>query len=134
MKKYFVGGVLFCGLILSGYQEVGSIESQKGESLRQFITEASRAFSASWQEELRSIDAQLKMLEDEKIRLKQSIARWDDAGNRWQFQQEMKQEAKRAFQKADSDRQQLQAVQQKIDALQDRKEEILKEHPEGYGT
>ena len=83
-----------------------------------------------WKAELADIDAELQRMEEEQIRLKLSSTRWSDAGSRWQFQQVMTQEAKRAFEKADLDNAQIEKNQKYIDALQKRRAEILKEHPE----
>lgn len=83
-----------------------------------------------WKTELSEIDAELKRMEEEQERLKLSYARWSDAGSRWQFQQGMTQEAKRAFEKADADKAQMDKNQIYIDALKSRRAKILKQHPE----
>ncbi len=89
-----------------------------------------RLANQDWKTELSEIDTELRRMDDEQIRLKRSMTRWNDAGSRWQFQQGMTQEAKRAFEKADMDKEQMAKNQKYIDALKNRREEILKEHPE----
>ena len=83
-----------------------------------------------WKTELTEIDAELERMDEEQKRLKRSHARWEDDGSRWQFQQGMTQEAKRAFEKADADKLQMEKNQKYIDALNARRAKILKEHPE----
>ncbi|MES2121159.1 MAG: hypothetical protein V4492_00095 [Chlamydiota bacterium] len=97
-----------------------------------FVTSPNAQESAQldYREELKQIDAQLKKLEDEQTRLKLSAARWDDKGRDWQFQNDMTQEAKRAFQKADDAKAQMKINQQHIDALKARKAKLLSDHPD----
>lgn len=87
-----------------------------------------------WREELRQIDLEIKRLEDEQTRLNLAATRWDDAGRRWQFQNDMTQEAKKAYQKSDDAKAQMKINQQHIDALKARKAKLLSEHPEGNAT
>lgn len=86
--------------------------------------------SQDWREELTQIDAELKSAEDLKNRYLADARRAEDQGMRWQFMQNEKQEAKRAFERADSKKQAAQMLQKRIDVLNARKAEILKEHPE----
>jgi hypothetical protein len=83
-----------------------------------------------WQTELKQINDEIKRAEDLKKRYLAAAARADDEGMRWQFQQNQKQEAKRAFERADDKRQAAQMMQARIDALNARKMQILQEHPE----
>lgn len=82
------------------------------------------------EQELSQIDSELDQLKDMKNKYKASEARNIDKATRWQFQQNMKQESKRAYQQADLDRQMQEQIQTRIDYLQNRKAEILKENPE----
>jgi hypothetical protein len=86
-----------------------------------------------WRTELQQINTELKELEDEKKRYLAAARRYDDDGMRWQFQQNQKQEARRAFERADIKRQAARMLQGRIDALNARKAEILQEHPEANG-
>jgi hypothetical protein len=80
--------------------------------------------------ELEQIDASIKTLEDERDRFLAAAAREEDKGMRWQFMQDQKQEAKRAFQRADAKREAAGQVQTQIDALNARRVELLKDHPD----
>ncbi len=81
-----------------------------------------------WRVELNQIDAEIKDLTNEKNRYMAESRRYEDQGMRWQRDQ--KQEAKRAFQMADTKKQAAQMLQTRIDALNARKTQILQEHPE----
>jgi hypothetical protein len=83
-----------------------------------------------WRTELQQIDVELKQLQDEKNRYLAAARRYEDQGLRWQFQQNQKQEAKRAFEMADIKKQAANMLQARIDALNARKSQILQEHPE----
>ncbi len=83
-----------------------------------------------WRVELKQIDAELKSAEDLRNRYLADARRAEDQGMRWQFMQNQKQEAKRAFERAENKKQAAQMLQKRIDALNARKAEILKEHPE----
>lgn len=85
---------------------------------------------ADWREELKQIDAEIESAEDLKNRYLAAARRAEDQGMRWQFSQDQKQEAKRAFQRADEKKQAAQMLQKRIDALKARKAQILQEHPE----
>ncbi|MBS0605796.1 MAG: hypothetical protein KF898_07155 [Parachlamydiales bacterium] len=88
------------------------------------------AEEADWQDELDQIDKETHQLKDLKNRYEASAARHDNNAMRWQFQQNMKQEARRAYQQAELDREMQKQIQARIDYLDARKAEILKEHPE----
>ncbi len=88
------------------------------------------ADASDWQEELDQIDKENHQLKDLKNRYEASEVRHNNDGMRWQFQQNMKQESRRAFQQAELDREMQKQIQSRIDYLDARKAEILKEHPE----
>ena len=88
------------------------------------------AHTEDWQEELKQIDRETDQLKDLKNRYKASAARHEDEAIRWQFQQHLKQESRRAYREADLDREMEQQIQARIDYLDARKAEILKEHPD----
>lgn len=83
-----------------------------------------------WQTELKQIDEEIKHAEDLKNRYLAAANRAEDEGMRWQFQQHQKQEAKRAYKRAEDKRHAAQMMQARIDALKARKMQILQEHPE----
>lgn len=83
-----------------------------------------------WNEELKQIDAEIKSATDLKNRYLAAARRAEDQGLRWQFTQDQKQEAKRAFQRADEKKQAAKMLEARIDALNARKAQILQEHPE----
>lgn len=85
-----------------------------------------------WREELKLIDEEIERSENLKNKYLAAAARAEDEGLRWQFQQNQKQEAKRAFQRAEEKRQQAAMMQERIDKLNARKTQILQEHPEAY--
>lgn len=83
-----------------------------------------------WREELRQIDEEIKSAEDLRNRYLAAAARAEDQGMRWQFMQDQKQEAKRAFQRADEKKQAAKMLEARIDVLNARRSQILQEHPE----
>lgn len=86
--------------------------------------------SLDWRGELKEIDKELKEAEALRDKSLAEARREEDKGMRWQFMQNEKQEAKRAFEKADTKKQAAQMLQQRIDQLNARKAQLLKEHPE----
>lgn len=80
--------------------------------------------------ELQQIDKEIEELQDLKNRYKASAARHEDEAIRWQFQQNLKQEARRAYQQADLDREMVKKIQVRIDYLEARKAQLIKEHPD----
>ncbi len=84
----------------------------------------------NWRDELKQIDDELKKAKDLKNRYLAAARRAEDEGMRWQFMQNEKQEAKRAFQRAEDKKQAAQMLQARIDTLNARREQILQEHPE----
>lgn len=83
-----------------------------------------------WREELRQIDAEIKRAQDLKGRYLTEARRAEDQGMQWQRTQ--KQEAKRAYQRAEDKRQAAEMMQAHIDELKARRAQILQEHPEAY--
>ena len=83
-----------------------------------------------WKQELKQIDDEIKRAEDLKDKYMAAARRAEDEGMRWQFMQNEKQEAKRAFQRAEDKKKAAQMLQARIDVLNARKAEILQEHPE----
>lgn len=83
-----------------------------------------------WREELNQIDAEIKRAQDLKGRYLTEARRAEDQGMQWQRTQ--KQEAKRAYQRAEDKRQAAEMMQAHIDELKARRAQILQEHPEAY--
>ncbi len=84
-----------------------------------------------WQEELAQINEELEIAEDQRDLNLAAARRAEDQGMRWQFMQDQKQEAKRAFERAEDKKQVAAMYQARIDELNARKMQILQEHPEG---
>ena len=85
---------------------------------------------SDWREELAQINAETKEAQDLRRRYLAAAARAEDEGMRWQFMQNEKQEARRAFQRAEDKRKAAEMLQARIDVLNARKAQILQEHPE----
>ncbi len=83
-----------------------------------------------WGQEVQQIDRELEQLKDLKNRYKASAARHEDEAIRWQFEQNLKQESRRAYRQAELDREMEQQIQSRIDYLQAKREQIVKEHPD----
>ncbi|MBY0529005.1 MAG: hypothetical protein K2P51_02315 [Rhabdochlamydiaceae bacterium] len=81
-------------------------------------------------QELEHIDKEYKQLKDLRNKYKAAAARHQDEGMRWQFMQDYKQEAKRAFQQADWELEMVQELQRRMDVLDQQRAELLKENPE----
>jgi predicted metal-binding transcription factor (methanogenesis marker protein 9) len=96
--------------------------------------QAQEEMPQDWREELKRIDDEIERAEDLKNRYLAAARRAEDEGMRWQFMQNEKQEAKRAFQRAEDKRKAAEMLRMRIDVLKARKAEILKEHPEANGT
>lgn len=86
--------------------------------------------SVTPQQELDHINGELKQLNDLKNKYKAAATRHQDDGMRWQFMQDYKQEAKRAFQQADLELEMVQQIQVRMDYLEKQKATLLKEHPQ----
>ncbi len=87
------------------------------------------AQSENWQEELQQINKQLDDLKDLRDRYDASATRHENDAMRWQFEQNLKQESRRAYKQAELDRAAEKKIQVQIDELEARKAEILKQHP-----
>ena len=84
----------------------------------------------TWEEELAQIDSEIEELSKMKEGYEGLAALHEDQGMRWQFMQNEKQEARRAFMKAEEEREIAQMLQERIDDLKARRAQILREHPE----
>ncbi len=84
-----------------------------------------------WKEELKQIDDEIKATENQRDRYLAAARRAEDEGIRWQFMQNQKQEARRAFQRAEDKKQAARMLQGRIDALNARKAQILQENSRG---
>jgi len=82
-----------------------------------------------WRSELESIDRQLPELRDMQEQLRSSIAKKSNNAMRWQFQNENYLDARRAWDQVAREKEQMAAVQKKIDELETRQQELLREHP-----
>ena len=89
---------------------------------------ANQISEENWKLELKEIDEEIKKCEDLRDRHLAAASRAEDQAIRWQFMQDQKQEAKRAFQKADDKRKEAALLQDQINVLNERKAQILKEH------
>ena len=87
-----------------------------------------------WQTELREIDQQITELKERQRLYKSQILRLEDNAERWQSDPGRLADARRAWQIADEKREKIVQAQDEIDALQARKEAILKEHPEYHSS
>jgi hypothetical protein len=67
---------------------------------------------------VQEIDAQIEDLQELKRKHEARALRYDDQGQRWQFQQNQMQEARMAFEKADEERLKAAEIQLQIDELQ----------------
>ena len=78
------------------------------------------------QESVEEIDAEIDRLTDLSNRYKSAAARHENDAMRWQFTQEYKQDAKRAFVQADKERALAKKLDEQINALELHKAELLK--------
>ncbi len=92
-------------------------------------TNSSSCLGIDWREELRQIDEEIKETQDVQTRYYAEARRAEAQGQRWQFTQDNKMDAKKAFQLADERKQAAQMLQGRIDALNARRAQILQEHP-----
>ncbi len=84
--------------------------------------------STESQEEIKQIDAQIEQLEDLQDKLRGSAQRNINNAMRWQFQNENYLDARRAWDRAASDKQKIQEVQDQIDDLKARKQKLIQEN------
>jgi DNA repair exonuclease SbcCD ATPase subunit len=92
--------------------------------------EAQELQSLDWREELREINEEIKNAEDLRDRYLAAARRAEDQGMRWQFMQDQKQEAKRAFERADEKKKAAKMLEARIKTLKARRDQILQEHSE----
>ena len=84
--------------------------------------------SPNWQEEVAGIDKQIGQLQDLQDRYKSSVERNINNAMRWQFQNENYLDARRAWDQAAQEKQKIREIQDQIDDLKRRRNQILKEH------
>ena len=82
------------------------------------------------QQELVQIDTQIEQLEKTRDGHEAQADTYQDEGDRWQFSSGEFGEARRAWQKADAERQQAIDIQKQIEVLQARKNRILQFYPQ----
>lgn len=80
-------------------------------------------------EQVDQIDREIKQMKDLQNRYRAAARRFEDEGMRFQFQADMQQEAKRAYKKAELAKEKVKDLQAQIDALNEKKAEILRESP-----
>lgn len=81
-----------------------------------------------WQIDIKQIDKQIEELEDLKEKYESSMQRNMNNAMRWQFQKENYLDARRAWEQAAQEKQKIREIQDQIDDLKSRKEQILKEN------
>ena len=79
-------------------------------------------------EEVKEIDLEIERLQEEQTKQKLIRARWNDLGQRWQFQKDMTQEAKRAFKNAEDAQKKIELNEQHIQGLKARKQQLIKDN------
>lgn len=82
----------------------------------------------SWQEEVKQIDQQIENLGDLQDRYRSSATRHTNNAMRWQFQNENYLDARRAWDQVAQDKQKIREIQDQIDDLNARKQQLLQEH------
>ncbi len=87
--------------------------------------------SADWQSQVTDLDKRIKSLQELKGRYEGSALRHENNAMRWQFEDEYKLEARRAYSQAEFDREVARKIQSQIDDLNAQRAEILQQHPEG---
>lgn len=84
--------------------------------------------SQSWQDEVAKYDREIGHLQDLQDRHRSSAERSVNNAMRWQFQNENYLDARRAWDKAAQDKQKIQEIQDQIDDLKNKRDELLKKH------
>ncbi|PWU16252.1 MAG: hypothetical protein C5B45_00820 [Chlamydiae bacterium] len=82
--------------------------------------------SSDCQNELSQINEEIIYLEEVKTRYLALVLIHEEQAMRWQFDPHLKQEARRSLKLADSERRVLQEIQERIDRLCIRKDQLLK--------
>lgn len=86
--------------------------------------------AAAWQDEVKQIDQQIQQLQDLQNKLRSNAQRNANNAMRWQFQRENYLDARRAWDHVAADKQKIKEIQDQIDDLETRRQNILKEHGE----
>lgn len=121
--KFVIFGLV--GLCISNKLQAEIVELSVQESIdvnREMLAQLDPAA----QEEVRKIDTELEQLEDLKGRYRSSASRHENEASRWQFEQNLKQEARRAAQQAELDREMERQIQARIDYLEACKAQIYR--------
>lgn len=82
------------------------------------------------EKELQQIDAQIEKLTKERNEHALAAEKYQQQGDNWQYETNYIQDAYANWAKADAERRQMMEIQQQIDALQEKKQDILQFHPE----
>ena len=82
------------------------------------------------QKELQQIDAQIEKLAKERDVHALAAEKYQQKGDKWQYETDYIQDAYANWTKADDERRQMMDIQLQIDALQAKKRQILQFHPE----
>lgn len=83
--------------------------------------------AADWQEDVRSIDEQINMLDDERVKALGRANMLEDQAIQWQFMPEQFNETKQAYASADAYRREAAMIQAQIDRLNAKKQRILQQ-------
>ena len=84
--------------------------------------------TANWQQEVAEINKQIEQLQDLQDRYKSQTERNVNNAMRWQFQNENYLDARRAWDQAAIQKQKIREIQDQIDDLRSRRNQILQEH------
>ena len=87
----------------------------------------------TWQDEVKEIDKQIEQLETIQDKYRSSAQRNANNAIRWQFQSQNYLDARRAWDKAASDKQKVQELQDQVDDLRAKKQQILEKHGQAEG-
>jgi len=87
---------------------------------------------ASWQEDVQKIDQQIAGLEDIQEKYRSRAKKNANDAMRWQFQSENYLDARRAWDRVATDKQKVKEIQDQIDDLRQRKQQILEKHGQKY--
>lgn len=82
--------------------------------------------SSNYQRELSQINEEITYLEEVKTRYLASVLIHEEQAMRWQFDPHLKQEARHSLKLADSERRVIQEIQERIDHLYVRRDQLLK--------
>lgn len=85
---------------------------------------------SSWSQQVEEIDRELKRLSDLKNRYKASADRHEDTAQRLQFDSQFTLDARYEMRLAEKAREKEAELQEQIDELKEKRDQILKSHPE----